>query len=156
MPTETQRKPPAWQDYPLPVCAAFMNTQNDDLKNTVKNTWLKFLPRTAFWRFSSGSSRCIKSSWYRNSTWPSIEDFTSLSFKHLNQLAKVWAAASRTSHEASSRRFKTSENEHINNQKALWTEELAFAFGKTKVFCQHSNYCCIYDIFLSFEYNKYM
>lgn len=38
MPTETQRKPPAWQDYPLPVCAAFMNTQNDDLKNIVKNT----------------------------------------------------------------------------------------------------------------------
>lgn len=45
MPTETQRKPPAWQDYPLPVRAAFMNTQNDDLKNIVKNThdWNSYL-----------------------------------------------------------------------------------------------------------------
>lgn len=151
--TEAQRKAPAWQGCPLPVCAAFINTQNDGLKTVVKNIWLKFLPRIAFWRFSSGSSRCTNSSWYRNSTWPSIEDFTSLSFKHLNQLTKVWAAASRTSHEASSRRFKTSEKEQW--PKCSVNRGVDFSiWKKTNVFCQHSNYCCIFEVILSFECNK--
>lgn len=93
---------------------------------------LKVLPRTAVWVFWSGSSRCISSSWYRNSTWLSIADFTSLSFKDLNQWVKVWAAARRTSHEASSRRFRTSGKEHKHTQTARWTAQLSSAFQTTK------------------------
>lgn len=93
-----------------------------------KYIWLKVLPRIAFWVSWSWSSRCINSSWYRISILLFITDFISLSFTQLNQLVKVRAAASRTSREASSKRFRTSAKEQIYNQSSLLTEKLSFYF----------------------------
>lgn len=73
--------------------------------------------------------------------WLFIADFTSLSFKHLNQSVKVWAAASRTSADASSRRFKTSEkNTYVTKGHDQQRSYLPFLFQSINLFCNHWNY----------------